>query len=47
MNWRPWLSALACFAFLVLAYAQAAHSEEAAHQDVLAALENVSGGWHP
>jgi hypothetical protein len=47
MNWRHWLRAIAFSGLLVLAYADAARSDENAHQQVLAALENVSAGWHP
>ena len=36
MNWHHWLRIVACSGFLVLAYANAAHSDEHAHQQVLA-----------
>lgn len=47
MNWRQWLRVVAGSGFLVLAYANAAHSDERAHQQVLTALGNVHAGWHP
>jgi hypothetical protein len=47
MNWRHWLRVIACFGFLALVYADAARSDERAQQQVLTALQEVSGAWHP
>jgi hypothetical protein len=47
MSWRDWGRAVAVVTLMALCYAEAARTDEAANQDVLAALENGSARWGP
>jgi hypothetical protein len=42
-----WLRAAALSGLLLAAYTDAAHRDEQAHEQVLAALSQMHGGWHP
>jgi hypothetical protein len=42
-----WLRAAALSGLLLAMYADAAHRDEQAQQQVVAALTQLHGGWHP